>query len=209
MATLSLLAVLDKEREQFTLTNFNELKETLIKYADRYRNLVVTEEGIAQAKLDRATLNKRKKAINDTRLAIVREATKEFELQCKELCEIIDEASKSIDTQIKSFEEIEKEEKRKEIIKLFNSKPHSPSLTLEKIFNDKWLLKTYKLETVSEDMDREIELHELRAKDIHKVAFIVYGTPSEINSLSKFMLDNKIDFKQIDKNIITDIEKGK
>ena len=141
--------------------------------------------------------------INDTKLAITRGAIAEFEAQCKELCDIIDEASKSIDTQIKSFEEIEKENKRKEIIKLFNSKPHSPSLTLEKIFNDKWLLKTYKLETVSEDMDREIELHELRAKDIHKVAFIVYGTPSEINSLSMFMIDNKID-----KNIINDIEKG-
>lgn len=197
MASLSLLAVLDKEKEQFELTNFNELKESLINYANRYKNLVVTEDAIAQAKLDRANLNKRKKAINDTRLAIVREATKTFESQCKELCEIIDEASKNIDTQIKSFEEAEKEEKKRDIINLFNSKPHNPSLTIEKIFNERWLLKTYKMEVISEDIDREIELYDLRAKDIRRVAFVVYGTPSEINSLSNFMLENKIDFKQI------------
>ena len=44
MASLSLMAILDKEKEQFTLTNFGDLKVAIQEFANRYKNLVVRKK---------------------------------------------------------------------------------------------------------------------------------------------------------------------
>ena len=47
--------------------NFEELKADLIPKLDYYKNLVVSEDGIKEAKADKANLNKLAKAIDDKR----------------------------------------------------------------------------------------------------------------------------------------------
>jgi len=61
-----------KDDEFLTNINFNydELKQELAVRLDKYRNLVYSEDSIKEAKADRATLNKFKKAIEERRKEI-------------------------------------------------------------------------------------------------------------------------------------------
>ena len=57
---------------------------------------------------------------------------------------------------MKTKEEEEKAEKQKEIRKIWESKQF-PLVPLEKVFNPRWLNKTYRLNTVETDIDLAIE----------------------------------------------------
>ena len=87
------------------------------------------EEIITTAKSDRATLNKVAKAINDEKIRIKKEVLKpfeDFENKCKELQSIITDASNSIDTQEKAFEE-----KEQKVIAEIHASTHPDSIEME------------------------------------------------------------------------------
>lgn len=138
--------------------NYEELKTELESKLTYYNNLVVTEDTIGKGKEERANLNKLKTAIDDKRKEIEKEFNKPLEAlksQCKELVGMIDSASKSIDKQVKAFEDAEKDKKQAEIEELFEN--HIGDLnglvTLDKIFDAKWLNKGSKLK----EIDKEIK----------------------------------------------------
>ena len=100
--------------------NFEELKKELIEKSEHYKTAVYTEETIPVAKQDRANLNKLVKAVNDEKIRVrnkVLEPYMEFEMQCKELMEIVKNASENIDIQIKNFEQKKLYTKRKNFYK--------------------------------------------------------------------------------------------
>ena len=71
------------------------------------------------AKSDKATINKKKKALNDKKVEVKKEyisPLENFEKQVKELVEIIDKGVNNIDTQVKDFEKKEVDEKLKDIM---------------------------------------------------------------------------------------------
>ena len=87
--------------------NYEDIKNWLITKTKEYKDVVYTPETIALAKQDRATLNKVSSAINDEKKRIKNELLKpyvDFENKCKELMAIVDDASGTIDKQIKEFE---------------------------------------------------------------------------------------------------------
>ena len=49
--------------------NFEELYEAISEKTEKYRNLIVTEDGIAEAKKDRANLRKLADALNSEKIA--------------------------------------------------------------------------------------------------------------------------------------------
>lgn len=124
--------------------NYNELRDNLTTALKDYESRIYTEDTIAEAKEDRAKLNKLKKAINDERIAREKEYMQpfnEFKSQAKELCDMIDTASSGIASQIDAFDEKRIAEKRDHIQKIFDeviSNYDLPFITLEKIYNDKW-----------------------------------------------------------------------
>lgn len=127
--------------------NYEELKSDLTTALADYNSRVYTEDTIAEAKEDKAKLNKLKKAINDERIAREKEYMQpfnEFKAQAKELCDMIDTASSGISHQLELFEDKRVSEKQKAITSLFDdikSNYDFPFITLEKIFNEKWLNK--------------------------------------------------------------------
>lgn len=139
--------------------NFDELKTAIETKASEYASLVYTDEQIKTAKNDRANLNKLKKALNDERLKQEREYMKPFDVfkaQVKELVTIIDKPCNLIDTQIKEYEEQIREAKREEIEGYFNGKEkHSEfsELTLDRIFDDRWLNASVSMQTVTTAID--------------------------------------------------------
>lgn len=130
--------------------NHEELKNFLIEKTSKYNSLVVTEDSIKSAKEDKAKLNKFRKAIEDERKRIKKQCLQpyeEFERKCKEIVALIDKPIISIDTQIKAFDDEEKERKYKALQQYFddNAKELLGIITLEQIINPKWANKGERL----------------------------------------------------------------
>lgn len=135
--------------------NNEELKVEIAEKMQEYKKLVFTEETIKEAKTDRAKLNKLKGAFEDERKRIKRlcmEPYNEFEKQVKELISLIDEPIQLIDSQIKEVEQVRREEKRRTIEELFSSVGFQPFVTLELIWDEKWLNATVSINKIEEQM---------------------------------------------------------
>lgn len=138
--------------------NFEELKTELAERLDHYNNLVVTEDGIKDAKADRAKLNKLRTAIDSRRKDIKKEYLKpynEFEGRIKELTLLIDEPIKAIDTQLENYEEQRKAAKMKKIEEAYAEyvpEEYKSILPLPKILDSKWLNATTAMTKVKEDI---------------------------------------------------------
>lgn len=155
------------------LWNFTELKGNLETALANYESRVYTEDTIAEAKEDRAKLNKLKKAINDERIAREKEYMQpfnEFKAQAKELCDMIDTASSGIGEQLEAFEQKRLDEKTSHIQTLFNdvaSNYDLPFITLEKVMSDKWLNKSTSDKAIAEEIT---ERFEKAIKDLEVIA---------------------------------------
>lgn len=142
--------------------NFTEIKSELEEKLVKYKNLVVTEDGIKAAKADKAKLNKLAAAIEDKRKevkAICLTPYNDFEVKCKELVSLIKAPAVAIDTQVKEFENIEKEKKYNELKAYFdeNVKELSEIVDFDKILNPKWGNVTQKVDTLKYEIGDTID----------------------------------------------------
>ncbi|GHT22408.1 hypothetical protein FACS189419_04910 [Planctomycetales bacterium] len=99
--------------------NYSELKTALDERLEYYRALTVSENGIAEAKQDRAKLNKLESALKDKQLEISRKLLGGFDGKVKELRAMISDASRKIDEQVKYFERLVKDDKKAAIEKYY------------------------------------------------------------------------------------------
>lgn len=137
--------------------NYEELKAQLTTKVENYKSIVYTEETMKEAKADRANFNKLVKALNDEKIRvrnIVLEPFTPFEKQCNELIELAKDASTHIDTQVKDYEKQLKDEKLKEIMNFFieNIGEYKDLIDFDKIFNERWLNVTYKMDQIEKDI---------------------------------------------------------
>lgn len=141
--------------------NYEQLKQEITTKVENYKSIVYTEDNIKEAKSDRANLNKLAKALNDEKIRVkntVLAPYLPFEKQCNELIELVKEASTHADTQIKNYEQQAKDEKLKQIINYFmeNVGDYSELIDFDKIFNEKWLNVTYKMDQIEKDISHMI-----------------------------------------------------
>lgn len=135
--------------------NNEELKTEIAEKMQEYKSLAFTEETIKEAKADRAKLNKLRTAFEDERKRIKKLCMApydEFEKQVKELIALIDEPIQLIDSQIKEVEQKRREEKRQKIEELFAGIGFQTFVTLDKIWDDKWLNSSVTLGKIEEQM---------------------------------------------------------
>lgn len=142
--------------------NYEELKAKITKMLSNYEKIIYTEDTISEAKADRASLNKLKKTINDERIRREKEYMKPFDTfkaQAKEICGLIDGASEKISDQVEGFEEKQKAEKKEKIVKLFEEKKSGVAdwLSIDKIFNEKWLNKSTSMKSIEEEISSILE----------------------------------------------------
>ena len=145
-------------------SNISEVKSWLINALEPYKNMVVSEDAIASAKQDRAKINKLKSAIDEKRKTTKKQLVQPYvtwEAEVNELLGLCDEASGNIDSQIKSFENEIKEQKKAELEKFFNENASAADvdfyINFEMCFNPKWLNSTVKIETAKDEIDKYIE----------------------------------------------------
>ena len=111
------------------------------------------------AKKKRAELNSAKQKLSRSRIDLVKELMKpyeDFENRCKSLEKKVDAASSFLDEIVKIKEQEEKDNKRKTIELLWATK-NFDLFPLDKIFNQKWLNKTFKESDIIAEMDAVIE----------------------------------------------------
>lgn len=109
---------------------------------------------IDQAKKDRAVLNAASKELNQKRLELERQFMapfEEFKKVIRETTSLIDEASRKIDAIVKAAEDEERQRKQAEIEKIY-ADIDLDVVPLSKIFDQRWLNKTKKLQ----DIEKEI-----------------------------------------------------
>ena len=138
-----------------SIANLQQLKEELTPRLKKYNELVVTEDSIKAAKDDKAALNKLKKAIEEQRISIKKQYLEPYnilEAQCKEVVALIDAPIQAIDKQIKAFDEIEKQNKYKELEQAFTELNAPEWVTIADILNPKWENKTLKLDALKAEM---------------------------------------------------------
>lgn len=136
----------------------NELTERLAPY----NTLVVTEDGIKDAKTDRAKLNKLKIAVLDRYKevkTIYSDPLVGFKSKIDDIVKIIDESIEKIDSQVKVFESQEKQQKWKQITEYYNAevKELKELVPLEKIVSSKWKNKAESLESVNNAIGDTLE----------------------------------------------------
>lgn len=149
------LALIIKEKTLGSLvTNARDIKAYVEEKLKEYS--VDNYPGDAkQAAKDKAEINSSIKMLNDRRIELEKEWNQpfqEFKDIIAETCTMMKTASGKLDAIVKAKEEEEKAVKKADIEKLWKAKDFS-LVTLEKIFNPKWLNKTVKLSAVDVEMD--------------------------------------------------------
>lgn len=136
--------------------NNEELKAKIAEKVKDYEGLVyVGEAQIKEAKADRANLNKLRNAIEDERKRIKKlclEPYNRFETQVREVVALLDRPIAMIGEQIDAAEEAKKAAKKAEIEELFKTIGFQDFVTLEAIWDPKWLNATVSMAKIEEAM---------------------------------------------------------
>lgn len=144
--------------------NFEELKMTLAERLDHYNHLVITEDSIQEGKADRAKLNALVKALEDRRKEVKKACLvpyEKFEIKEKELVSLVMAPIAAIDKQLNLYEVQRRAEKEAEIKAIWdeyladNKVP--AGITLNKIFNDKWLNASVKPNAIRKEIAESLE----------------------------------------------------
>ena len=136
--------------------NFEEIKLEISEKLKKFENLVYTDDQVKDAKSDRASLNKLKKALQDEKTRRKKEYLKpfeDFENKINEIIKLIDAPVSLIDKQVKEFEEKKKADKRIEIGSFWETTEHPDWITLARIFDERWLNATYSMRQIKDDIN--------------------------------------------------------
>ena len=143
--------------------NYAEVKAWIEDGLARYKGVVYDETQIAEAKKDRANLNKLAQAIDAKRKemkAMYLAPYEAFEAQAKELTAMVKEQSAAIDAQVKAYDERRKEEKLEKI----KTELYVPMIDYlaelvpyEKLHDPRWLNVSCSVSTIGTEMAQKIE----------------------------------------------------
>lgn len=186
-----------------------------------YEGIVYTEETVKTAKNDRAELNNLVKAIDERRKKVkevINQPYAEFEKELKEITDLIKKQSAEIDEQVKAFETAEKEEKRAKIMEAYEKAVGNLAeiLPFSKVFDQRYLNKTCKLESAIADVQKKIEQvktdletiesvcgkYKLNAKDIYVRTLDLSKAMAEEKRLKD--LEEKLEAERIQKEKATE-----
>lgn len=140
--------------------NFEEIKAELEKQMQVYSSLVFTEEQKADAKKDLANLRKLEKAINAKKKEVKAKYMKpytDFELQIKELLQLVSEPINLINKQVAEFDRKQKEEKRAKIQEVYSEViGENTFITLDSIYKKEWENVSTSMKSIKNDIAAKI-----------------------------------------------------
>ncbi|MBE5980380.1 MAG: DUF1351 domain-containing protein [Paenibacillaceae bacterium] len=137
--------------------NFEELKSEITATALEYEKSVYTDDAVGTGRKDRAKLNKFVNALNKERTEIRKALLKpdeQFGLEIKELTGIVQKAIDNIDTQVKGYEERQREEKTAKVREFYEENIHDLSsiLPFERVFKSEYANASTTMKSIKEDI---------------------------------------------------------
>lgn len=137
--------------------NFEQAKAHILQEVEKYKNLVVNEEFMQEAKQSRTDLNKMRKEIKEKLISLKKKSLEPYDavkLQADELDAIIEEPLKVIDDKIKEHEQKLRDEKSAEIDKLYAELLEKYGLKIDfcRIANSQWLNQTYTMKKIKDEI---------------------------------------------------------
>jgi hypothetical protein len=144
-------------------TNLDAIKEEITQQMAQYKDYTVTEDSVKDDKKVLADLRKLEKSLDDSRKSVKKlwmQPYEEFEGRCKEVIALVEEPINLINGQIKLFEEDAKNVKLEYVKGIYEREigEYQEYLPFDKVFNQKWLNKSYT------DGDIVYDLSQMRLK---------------------------------------------
>lgn len=138
--------------------NFDQLKDQLRSSLELYTGMVVTEDGIKDAKEDRARLNKLREALETKRKEIKKQCMApytDFEAKVKELVYLVDQPIGAIDGQLRAFEERRRADKRAEVMAVYEESVCElrELIPFERVWQDGWYNKGATMKKIKEELE--------------------------------------------------------
>lgn len=136
--------------------NHEEIKNEISAKVEHYKGLVYTDEQIKEAKNDRAELNKFVAALESKRKEVKKQCLapyEEFEKKMKELVAIVQEPIGLIDSQVKEYEEKQKQDKVLAINAYWESIEKPEELEFMKIYDPKWTNASVSMKSIKTAID--------------------------------------------------------
>lgn len=140
------------------LSNAAEVRRQLADALEKYRNLVVTEDTVDDAKSTLANLRKQMELIDSQRKDVKKnweKPLKTFEVDVKKLVEELASVINPIADQVKSFEEAEKRNKENALRLVYESEigeEHLRYRPWESVFDPKWTNRTAKRDKIIDEL---------------------------------------------------------
>ena len=162
MAEFQVTTDLAPIRQLVIEANFAEMEQAVKTMMEPYRSMIVTADGLATARADRARINKVAARIDEVRKTVKAELSApiaEFERKCNSIKQIAVEAGANLDTQIKGFEDRAVTEKIDFLRAFWEEKASNDDrefAPFERIAaeNPKWKNKTYSVDAAQNDIMR-------------------------------------------------------
>lgn len=144
------------------ISNYSAVVTAVQERLKVYDGLIVSEEAIPQTKQDIAELRKIAKNASDLRISIKKEheaKIAETITQLKEITDLYNGAANKLDEQVKVYEQKAQSEKEEQITAYWNSRigKLEKFLSLQTVWNPKWLNKGYSMIQVQMDIDGAID----------------------------------------------------
>lgn len=150
LGTLTTNAIAVRDKVKDLLTNYK---------AENYN-----EDNIDKAKEDKALLNTTSKKLNDERIRLEKEFMQpfnNFKDVVSETTIMIKEASSKIDEIVKEVENKAKEQKRAEILKVYDEITEKEAISsiihIDMVFDERYLNKTFEIDKVKKDLEDKIK----------------------------------------------------
>lgn len=180
--------------------NFEEMKQYLSERLEEYKTAIFTDESIKSAKAYTALLRKEQGAFKSRITEVKKIYMKpfdDFKEKADELVRLYDEPILFIDGQVKDYEKRRKEEKAKEIRKIYEElvpvgiKEYIP---LEKIYNSKWENATYtkanvrkEISEVSASVEEAVKTINGMASDVGSKALAMYKQDLSLSNVVAYI----------------------
>lgn len=158
---LEMQIISPKPEQKFPVIKWNheELKAEVAAAVKDYQNLVVTVESEKDCKDTRAKLNKLRTALETARKDMKKRVTEPltlFEAQVREVEAPIDSAINNLDKQLAEIKTMRQEQKRQSIREAYEKCVAPEWLSLEQIWDEKWLNVSVSMDQVIKAIDEKI-----------------------------------------------------
>lgn len=181
--------------------NKDELIERVRAVTAKYEGLVYTDDDITNARTDRAELNAIKNSISDSRIQVkkfVMAPYDQFEAEVAEVTNLILEAIKPIDEAIRTHDENQKADKKKQLIAYFDSiiGDLAESVTFERVFDPKMLNASTSMKKAKEGIADGVQQIRTNIDTINTVISEPYRTFAIANYLQTMKLAGSMKLAQ-------------